>query len=88
MDWLLKQGTSISMAKMDNNCRFLYEEEQDPDLHYDIIPIHETEEFHMRFGWSEEENKWALWLVHTESGDRCDLQIEDSTAFVEAHGGN
>ena len=87
MDWLLKQGTSISMAKMDNNCRFLYEEEQDPDLHYDIIPIHETEEFHMRFGWSEEENKWALWLVHTESGDRCDLQIEDSTAFVEAHGG-
>lgn len=88
MDWLLKQGTNISMAKMDNNCQFLYEEDHDPDLHYYIIPIHETEEFHMRFGWCEEENKWALWLVHNESGDRCDLEIDDSRAFVEAHSGS
>lgn len=86
MEWLLKQGNNISMSELNNNCQLICEEEN-PDLHYYIIPIYENEIFHLEFAWSEDAHDWILWLVHIETGDKCDLATEDSTAFVAAHGG-
>lgn len=86
MEWLLEQGTNISMSELDNNCQLICEDEN-PDLHYYIIPIYENDLFHLEFSWSEDAHNWILWLVHIETGDKCDLATEDSTAFVAAHGG-
>jgi hypothetical protein len=74
------------MSELNNNCQFICEEE-DPDLHYYIIPIYENEIFYLEFAWSEDAHNWILWLVHIETGDKCDLASEDSTTFVDAHGG-
>lgn len=86
MEWLLEQGTNISMSELDNNCQLICEDEN-PDLHYYIIPIYENDLFHLEFSWSEDAHNWILWLLHIETGDKCDLATEDSTAFVAAHGG-
>lgn len=83
MEWLLAQGNDISMAELNNNCQFFHKTE-DPDSHYYTIPIYQNDEYHLEFGWSEEENKWALWLVHTTTEDKCDLETEDPAAFVRS----
>ena len=47
-----------------------------------------NDSFYIKDCWSEENHKWMLWLVHEETGDRCDLETEDAAAFVKAHGGS
>ena len=84
MEWLLEQGNNISMSKMDNNCQYIHDED-DPDRHYHTIPIYENVDFYLEFSWSEEANNWILWLVHAETGDKCDVETDDSTAFVQNH---
>ena len=86
MEWLLEQGNNVSMSELNNNCQF-YIEVENSDLDYQIIPIYENEIFHLEFSWNEDAHNWILWLVHIETGDKCDLATEDSTAFVAAHGG-
>ena len=83
MEWLLEQGNNLSVSKMDNNCQYIHED--DPDHHYHTIPIYENADFYLEFGWSEEANNWILWLVHAETGDKCDVETDDSTAFVQNH---
>ena len=84
MEWLLEQGSNISVSMMDNNCQYIHKEE-DPDHHYYTIPIYENDEFYLEFGWSDEANNWILWLVHAGTGDRCDVATDDSTVFVQNH---
>ncbi len=86
MQWLLFQGNHISMSTLDNNCQYRYEP-VGSEHSVDIIPIYDNDEFQLEFYWWEEENKWTLWLVHIETAERIDLETEDSTAFVNAHGG-
>ena len=82
MEWLLDQGNNLSVSEMDNNCQYIYEEE---DHHYYTIPIYENEDFYLKFGWSDEANNWILWLVHAGTGDRCDVATDDSAVFVQNH---
>ena len=82
MEWLLDQGNNLSVSEMDNNCQYIYEEE---DHHYYTIPIYENVDFYLEFGWSEEANNWILWLVHAGTGDKCDVATEDSAVFVQNH---
>ena len=82
MEWLLEQGNNLSVSEMDNNCQYIYEEE---DHHYYTIPIYENVDFYLEFGWSEEDNNWILWLVHAGTGDKCDVATEDTAVFVQNH---
>ena len=82
MEWLLEQGNDLSVSDMDNNCQYIHEE---GDHHYYTIPIYENVDFYLEFGWSEEANNWILWLVHAETGDKCDVETDDTTAFVQNH---
>lgn len=86
MEWLLEQGNDISMGELDNNCQYHYKTE-DTDVSGYIIPIYKNDNFHLEFGWSEDANEWILWMVHVDSGDKCNLAVDNSTVFVQAHGG-
>lgn len=86
MEWLLAQGNDLITADLGYACGYR-KVIDNPDLPARIFWIYENDEFYIENSWSEEAHNWILWLVHTESGDRCDLTIEDSTTFVTAHCG-
>ena len=85
MEWLLGQGNNISMSDLHNNCQYRNITDDSIISGY-IIPVYENDEFHLEFSWSEEVNDWILWLVHADSGDKCNLAIENSSIFVHARG--
>ena len=87
MDWLLEKGNSIVAGDFSYACNYWTSEGNKVESHFRYNPIHGTDDFYVMDCWSEENNKWMLWLVHTDSGDKCDLETEDATAFVNAHGG-
>ena len=87
MDWLLKKGNSIEAGDFSNACNYWTGEGNKVESHFRYNPICGTDEFYVLDCWSEENNKWMLWLVHTDSGDKCDLETGDAAAFVKAHGG-
>ena len=88
MEWLLRQGNDIVAANLGNACRYRLDEAEGSDTHIEIFPIYDNDSFYIKYCWSEENHKWMLWLVHEETGDRCDLETEDAAAFVKAHGGS
>lgn len=69
------------------DCEYWKGEGNKVESHFVYYPIYGTDEFYVLDCWSEENNKWMLWLVHTDSSDKCDLETENATAFVAAHGG-
>ena len=87
MDWLLKKGNSIEAGDFSNACNYWTGEGNKVESHFRYNPICGTDEFYVLDCWSDENSKWMLWLVHTDSGDKCDLKTEDAAAFVKAHGG-
>lgn len=87
MDWLLEKGNSIVEGDFSNACNYWKGEGNKVESHFEYYPIYGTDKFYVMDCWSEENNKWMLWLVHADSGDKCDLETEDATAFVNAHDG-
>ena len=87
MDWLLEKGNSIVAGDFSRACEYWKGEGNKVEAHFQYYPIYSTDEFYVMDCWSEENNKWMLWLVHADSGDKCDLETENVTAFVNAHGG-
>lgn len=84
MDWLLEKGNSIIPGDFGRACQYYQSEGNKVETVIHIYPIYDTEEFYVQ---RDCVNKWMIWLVHTDSGDKCDLETEDATAFVNAHGG-
>lgn len=84
MDWLLEKGNGIIEGDFDNVCNYWQSDGNKVETYISIYPIYGTDEFYVLHGWDE---KWMMWLVHAESGDKCDLKVEDISAFVNAHGG-
>lgn len=82
MDWVLRMGNSIVVGDLSDSCEYRLDEAHGSDKHITIHPIYDNDEFYVLDCWSEENNKWMLWLVHAESRARCDLQTEDAAAFV------
>ena len=84
MDWLLEKGNSIVEGDLHNACDYWQSEGNKVETVIHIYPIYDTDEFYVQRGWDD---GWGMWLVHTESGDKCDLKTEDISAFVNAHDG-
>lgn len=88
LDWLLKRGNDIAAGELGHACSYRLEEDDGTERHIEIHPIYRNDNFYVMDCWSDELNRWMLWLVHDKSGDRCDLETEDAAAFVAAHGGS
>lgn len=86
MEYILEQGNKISSGYVEDECCYWINCD-DADARARIVPIHNNDMYHIEDSWSEEAHRWILWLVHEETGDRCDLETEDAAAFVNAHGG-
>lgn len=86
MEWLLERGNDIMVSDFDYVCRYRLDEEDGSDKHIEIYPIYHNEAYYIKDCWSEENHRWMMWLVHAESGDRCDLETEDVAGFVKKHG--
>lgn len=86
MEWLLKKGNSIVAGDFSHACCYRTGAGNQVETHFQYYPIYSTDAFYVMDCWSEEHNKWMLYLVHTDSGEKCDLETEDATAFVNAHG--
>ena len=88
MEWLLEMGNDIKAADFACACEYRQDEAEGLDTHIQIYPIYDHVGFYVLDCWSEENHKWMLYLVHAQSGDRCDLETENAWAFVTAHGGS
>ena len=84
LDWLVEQNHNILIYDLNQACKYDLETD-DPDAHISVFPLYDTEEFYLEDSWSEENHKWTLWLVHKQSGDKCDVETEDMALFVENH---
>ena len=83
MEWLLEMG-NIGPGDLSGACQYR-QDADDTDTHITYYPIYENDAFYIEFSWSEENHNWIWWLIHNESGDRCDLETENVATFVEAH---
>ena len=86
MKWLLAQGNDIVDGDLGFACAY-HETSEDRTSWTDTYPILGTTDYYIEDREGTGATLPGLWLVHTETGDRCDLETEDATAFVNAHGG-
>ena len=86
MEWLLAQGNDIVDGDLGFACAY-HETSEDRTSWTDTYPILGTADYYVENREGTNASLPGLWLVHTETGDRCDLETEDATAFVNAHGG-
>lgn len=86
LDWLLKRGNDLAAGELGRACSYRLEDDG-TERHIEIHPIYNNDDFFVMDCWSDELNRWMLWLVHEETGNRCDLETEDAAAFVAAYEG-
>lgn len=78
VDYLLEKGNAIASCDLENACRIFAGGTQ---WRYPV-----EEDFYVTFLWSEEEGAWSWWLIHTPTGDGCNLNREDLARFLTDHG--
>ena len=86
LDWLINMDREVIISYISHVCSYSIEDEE-KRIHY--YPL-EDDRFHVEVDWSiaagnttyRDEN---IWLIHDETGDRCNARTEDIAAFIAAH---
>ena len=86
LDWLQNMPKDAIISYINHVCRYPIEGVESPMYYYPL----DDDRFHVEVDWSigagnttyRDEN---IWLVHEETGDRCNVRMEDVAAFITAH---
>ena len=86
LDWLINMDKEVIISYIRHVCSYSIEDEEKPIYYYPL----EDDRFHVEVDWSiaagnttyRDEN---IWLIHDETGDRCNARTEDIAAFIAAH---
>lgn len=86
IDWLKNMEEDAIISFISHICSYPIDDLESPTYYYPL----DDERFHVEVDWSiaagevthRDEN---IWLIHDESGDRCNVRTEDVAAFIETH---
>ena len=86
LDWLIHMDKEVIISYINHVCSYRIEDEEKPIYYYPL----EDDRFHVEVDWGiaagnathRDEN---IWLIHDETGDRCNARTEDVAAFIAAH---
>ena len=86
LDWLQNMPKDAIISYINHVCSYPIEGVESPMYYYPL----DDDRFHVEVDWSigagntiyRDEN---IWLIHEESGDRCNVRMEDVAAFITAH---
>ena len=86
LDWLIHMDKEVIISYISHVCSYSIDDGEKPIYYYPL----DDDRFHVEVDWSigagspiyRDEN---IWLVHDETGDRCNARTEDVAAFIAAH---
>lgn len=86
LDWLINMDKEVIISYISHICSYRMEDEEKPIYYYPL----DDDRFHVEVDWSiaagntiyRDEN---IWLIHDETGDRCNARTEDVAAFIGNH---
>ena len=88
LDWLVNMDKEVIISYISHVCHYPIETEDkyDPIYYYPL----EDERFHVEIDWGiasgiPTASDEHVWLIHDETGDRCNVRTEDVSAFIEKH---
>ena len=86
LDWLINMDKEVIISYISHICSYRMEDEEKPIYYYPL----DDDRFHVEVDWSIAAGNAAyrdenIWLIHDETGDRCNARTEDVTAFIANH---
>lgn len=86
LDWLIHMDKEVIISYISHVCSYSIDDGEKPIYYYPL----DDDRFHVEVDWSigagspiyRDEN---IWLIHDETGDRCNARTEDVAAFIAAH---
>ena len=86
LDWLISMDKEVIISYISHVCSYRIDDEEKPIYYYPL----DNDHFHVEVDWSlsagdttyRDEN---IWLIHDETGERCNARTEDVAAFVASH---
>ena len=86
LDWLVNMDKEVIISYLPHVCSYPIDDIEIPTYYY---PLNDAR-YHVEIDWSiatgiaiyRDEN---IWLIHNETGDRCNVRTDDVKAFIEAH---
>lgn len=88
LDWLVNMDKEVIISYISHVCHYPIETEDkyDPIYYYPL----EDERFHVEIDWGiasgiPTASDEHVWLIHDETGDRCNVRTENVSAFIEKH---
>ena len=86
LDWLVNMDKEVIVSYISHVCSYPIERDDSPLYYYPL----DDNRFHVEVDWGicsgipthRDEN---IWLIHDETGDRCNVRTEDVSAFIETH---
>lgn len=86
LDWLINMDKEVIISYISHVCSYRVE---NGDSHIYYYPL-DDDRFHVEVDWTRatgipNHTHEYIWLVHDETGDRCNTRTEDVAAFIAAH---
>ena len=86
LDWLINMDKEVIISYIRHVCSYPVENEDSPVYYYPL----EDDRFHVEVDWGIAAGKTTyrdehIWLVHNETGERCNARTEDIAAFIASH---
>lgn len=86
LDWLINMDKEVIISYISHVCSYPIENGDSCIYYYPL----DDKCFHVEIDWSiaageathHDEN---IWLIHDESGDRCNVRTEDVAGFIKTH---
>ena len=87
LDWLINMDKEVIISYISHVCSYGITHEDESTTYY--YPL-DNARFHVEVEWSIPNNEAQhhseyIWLVHDETGDRCNCRTEDVSVFIESH---
>lgn len=86
LDWLVNMDKEVIISYIAHICSYRIDGNESPIYYYPL----DDNRFHVEIDWSissgtsiyRDEN---VWLIHDETGNRCNVRTEDIKTFIESH---
>ena len=86
LDWLINMDKDVIISYISHVCSYRIEESESTIYYYPL----DNEKYHVEIDWeghdiSDATHGECIYLIHDETGNRCNVRTDDVAAFIEAH---
>ena len=86
LDWLINMDKEVILSHISHVCSYRIESGDSTIYYYPL----DDDRFHVEVDWViangiPDHRHEFIWLIHDETGDRCNTRTEDVTEFIRKH---